>query len=152
MHGTIITKVFVYLSDTCVLHLNMNTVKFFQVRCLKVSYTFSLVVSHLFGRQLPLAIVTISKSTKNTYFIHLQHEAAKVLQDAINEFSGTPEELRVVIANADLALAQGDIEQALTMLRNITPEQPYFVQAKEKMADVYLQYRKDKKLYASCYR
>uniref|UniRef100_A0A8C0BR62 Tetratricopeptide repeat protein 21B n=1 Tax=Buteo japonicus TaxID=224669 RepID=A0A8C0BR62_9AVES len=80
------------------------------------------------------------------------HEAAIILQDAINEFSGTPEELRVVIANADLAIAQGDVEQALTMLRNITPEQPYFVQAKEKMADVYLQYRKDKKLYAGCYR
>ncbi|XP_074856704.1 tetratricopeptide repeat protein 21B isoform X2 [Carettochelys insculpta] len=81
-----------------------------------------------------------------------QHEAAKVLQDAINEFTGTPEELRVVIANADLALSQGDIEQALTMLRNITSEQPYFVQAKIKMADIYLQYRKEKKLYASCYR
>uniref|UniRef100_A0A8C6YVJ4 Tetratricopeptide repeat domain 21B n=1 Tax=Nothoprocta perdicaria TaxID=30464 RepID=A0A8C6YVJ4_NOTPE len=80
------------------------------------------------------------------------HEAAIVLQDAINEFSGTPEELRVVIANADLSLAQGDVEQALTMLRNITPEQPYFVQAKEKMADIYLQCRKDKKLYAGCYR
>ncbi|XP_072730053.1 tetratricopeptide repeat protein 21B isoform X5 [Ciconia boyciana] len=80
------------------------------------------------------------------------HEAAIILQDAINEFSGTPEELRVVIANADLAIAQGDVEQALTMLRNITPEQPYFVQAKEKMADIYLQYRKDKKLYAGCYR
>uniref|UniRef100_A0A8B9P2D9 Tetratricopeptide repeat domain 21B n=1 Tax=Apteryx owenii TaxID=8824 RepID=A0A8B9P2D9_APTOW len=80
------------------------------------------------------------------------HEAAIVLQDAINEFSGTPEELRVMIANADLALAQGDVEQALTLLRNITPEQPYFVQAKEKMADIYLQCRKDKKLYAGCYR
>ncbi|NXL43527.1 TT21B protein, partial [Podilymbus podiceps] len=80
------------------------------------------------------------------------HEAAIILQDAINEFSGTPEELRVVIANADLAIAQGDVEQALTMLRNTTPEQPYFVQAKLKMADIYLQYRKDKKLYAGCYR
>ncbi|XP_041896700.1 tetratricopeptide repeat protein 21B isoform X3 [Corvus kubaryi] len=79
------------------------------------------------------------------------HEAAIVIQDAINEFSGTPEELRVVIANADLAIAQGDVEHALTMLRNIAPEQPYFVQAKEKMADIYLQYRKDKKLYAACY-
>ncbi|XP_048165484.1 tetratricopeptide repeat protein 21B isoform X3 [Corvus hawaiiensis] len=79
------------------------------------------------------------------------HEAAIVIQDAINEFSGTPEELRVVIANADLAIAQGDVEHALTMLRNITPEQPYFIQAKEKMADIYLQYRKDKKLYAACY-
>ncbi|XP_077175955.1 tetratricopeptide repeat protein 21B [Paroedura picta] len=81
-----------------------------------------------------------------------QHEAVKVLQDAINEFSGTPEELRVTIANADLALLQGDVEEALTMLRNITAEQPYFVQAKDKMAKIYLEYRKDKKLYASCYR
>ncbi|XP_061308433.1 tetratricopeptide repeat protein 21B isoform X2 [Pezoporus flaviventris] len=80
------------------------------------------------------------------------HEAVIVLQEAINEFSGTSEELRVVIANADLAIAQGDVEQALTMLRNITPEQPYFVQAKEKMADIYLQHRKDKRLYAGCYR
>ncbi|XP_061199524.1 tetratricopeptide repeat protein 21B isoform X2 [Neopsephotus bourkii] len=80
------------------------------------------------------------------------HEAIIVLQEAINEFSGTSEELRVVIANADLAIAQGDVEQALTMLRNITPEQPYFVQAKEKMADIYLQHRKDKRLYAGCYR
>jgi len=82
----------------------------------------------------------------------LQHEAAVVLQDAIDEFSGTPEELRVMIANADLEIAQGDVEQALTMLRSITPEQPYFVQAKLKMADIYLQCRRDKKLYAACYR
>ncbi|XP_030344690.1 tetratricopeptide repeat protein 21B isoform X2 [Strigops habroptila] len=80
------------------------------------------------------------------------HEAVIILQEAINEFSGTSEELRVVIANADLAIAQGDVEQALTMLRNITPEQPYFVQAKEKMADIYLHHRKDKRLYAGCYR
>ncbi|KAM6934319.1 tetratricopeptide repeat protein 21B [Xenentodon cancila] len=81
-----------------------------------------------------------------------QHEAAKVMQDAINEFSGTPEELRVTIANADLALLRGDMELALNMLRNITPEQPYYIQAKEKMADVYLKNRRDKQLYASCYR
>lgn len=84
--------------------------------------------------------------------VYLQHEAAIVLQDAINEFSGTPEEVRVMISNADLAVAQGDVEQALTVLRNITPEQPYFVQAKIKMADTYLRYRRDKKLYAGCYR
>ncbi|XP_041120641.1 tetratricopeptide repeat protein 21B [Polyodon spathula] len=81
-----------------------------------------------------------------------QHEAAKVMQDAINEFSGTPEELRVTIANADMALLRGDTELALSMLRNITPEQPYYIKAKEKMADIYLNYRKEKRLYASCYR
>ncbi|XP_054643710.1 tetratricopeptide repeat protein 21B isoform X1 [Dunckerocampus dactyliophorus] len=81
-----------------------------------------------------------------------QHEAAKVMQDAINEFSGTPEELRVTIANADLALLRGDTELALSMLRNITPEQPYYIQATEKMADIYLNHKKDKHLYVSCYR
>uniref|UniRef100_A0A667H581 Tetratricopeptide repeat protein 21B n=1 Tax=Lynx canadensis TaxID=61383 RepID=A0A667H581_LYNCA len=81
-----------------------------------------------------------------------QHEAAKVIQDAIHEFSGTSEELRVTIANADLALAQGDVERALSMLRNVTAEQPYFIEAKEKMADTYLKHRKEKMLYITCYR
>ncbi|XP_006153641.1 tetratricopeptide repeat protein 21B isoform X1 [Tupaia chinensis] len=81
-----------------------------------------------------------------------QHEAAKVLQDAIHEFSGTSEELRVTIANADLALAQGDTERALNMLRNVTVEQPYYIEAKEKMADIYLKHRKEKMLYITCYR
>uniref|UniRef100_A0A8C5LIB4 Tetratricopeptide repeat protein 21B n=1 Tax=Jaculus jaculus TaxID=51337 RepID=A0A8C5LIB4_JACJA len=76
-----------------------------------------------------------------------QHEAAKVLQDAIHEFSGTCEELRVTIANADLALAQGDTERALSVLRNVTTAQPYFIEAKEKMADIYLKHRKEKMLY-----
>ena len=74
------------------------------------------------------------------------------MTDAMTEFSGTAEEIRITIANADLALAREDIEGALAMLRNITPDQPYFVQAREKMADIYLNHRKDKRLYASCYR
>ncbi|XP_007539386.1 tetratricopeptide repeat protein 21B isoform X1 [Erinaceus europaeus] len=81
-----------------------------------------------------------------------QHEAAKVLQDAIHEFSGTSEELRVTIANADLTLAQGDVERALNMLRNVNAQQPYFTEAKEKMADIYLKHRKEKMLYITCYR
>ncbi|XP_030641842.1 tetratricopeptide repeat protein 21B [Chanos chanos] len=105
--------------------------------------------------------VELSSSDSVSVFLELtealwlngeQHEAAKVMQDAINEFTGTPEELRVTIANADLALLRGDTELALSMLRNITPEQPYYVQAKEKMADVYLNHRKDKRLFVSCYK
>uniref|UniRef100_A0A8D0ECK0 Tetratricopeptide repeat domain 21B n=1 Tax=Salvator merianae TaxID=96440 RepID=A0A8D0ECK0_SALMN len=106
-------------------------------------------------------MIEIDESDRVSFYLELveahrlngeQHEAVKVLQDAINEFSGTPEELRVMIANADLALMQDDPEAALTMLRNVMPEQMYFVQAKEKMAEIYLKYRKDKKLYVSCYR
>ncbi|CAK8690557.1 unnamed protein product [Clavelina lepadiformis] len=80
------------------------------------------------------------------------HEAAKVMQDAMNVFQGTSEEIRVRVANADLAVNRGDIEQALAMLRAIKPDQPYYIQAKEKMAQIYLHHRKDKKLFTSCYR
>ncbi|XP_054549191.1 tetratricopeptide repeat protein 21A isoform X2 [Talpa occidentalis] len=80
------------------------------------------------------------------------HEATKVMQDAINEFSGTPEEIRITIANVDLALSKGNVDMALSMLRNITPKQPYYTEAKEKMASIYLQTRKDVRLYIGCYR
>ncbi|XP_032656726.1 tetratricopeptide repeat protein 21A [Chelonoidis abingdonii] len=79
------------------------------------------------------------------------HEATKIMQDAINEFSGTPEEIRITVANVDLALSKGEVEIALSMLRNITPSQPYYTEAKEKMAQIYLQIRKDKRLYIGCY-
>ena len=47
------------------------------------------------------------------------------------------------MANADLALEKGDTEAALNILRTVGPEQPYFVQAKEKMAQIYLNQRFD---------
>ncbi|XP_056435886.1 tetratricopeptide repeat protein 21B isoform X2 [Gadus chalcogrammus] len=81
-----------------------------------------------------------------------QHEAAKVMQDAINEFSGTAEGPRLAVANADLALRRGDAELALSMLRTLGPDTPCYVQAKEKMADIYLNHRKEKRLYCGCYR
>ncbi|PAA67847.1 hypothetical protein BOX15_Mlig026721g1, partial [Macrostomum lignano] len=80
------------------------------------------------------------------------HEATKVLQDAQNDFAGSPEEVRVTISNADLALQRGDIEMALGTLRTVTPDQAYFTEARKRMADIYLQHRKDKRLYAACYR
>ena len=33
-----------------------------------------------------------------------------MMQDAINDFQGTAEEIRISIANADLSLARGDVE------------------------------------------
>uniref|UniRef100_A0A8D1WDN7 Tetratricopeptide repeat domain 21A n=1 Tax=Sus scrofa TaxID=9823 RepID=A0A8D1WDN7_PIG len=80
------------------------------------------------------------------------HEATKIMQDAINEFSGTPEEIRITIANVDLVLSKGNVDLALSMLRNITPKQPYYMEAKEKMASIYLQTHKDIRLYIGCYR
>ena len=74
------------------------------------------------------------------------------MQDAINEFSGTPEEIRITIASVDLALSKGNMDLALSMLQSITPKQPCYMEAKEKMASIYLQTRKDARLYIGCYR
>ena len=107
--------------------------------------------------------------------LSLQHEATKVMQDAINHFSGTSEEFRysyfhfqprtihsknfllsltptrISIAHADLLMERGDTEQALALLKTVTEDKPYFIQAKEKMAAIYLTYLKDRRLYIACF-
>lgn len=45
---------------------------------------------------------------------------------------------RITIANADFALTRGDAEEALSLLRNVDEENPYYIQAKEKMSEIYL--------------
>ena len=80
------------------------------------------------------------------------HEAVSIMQQALQEFSGTAEEVRISIANADLYLSKNDVENALVLLEAITPDKPYFINAKAKMADVYLNYRKDPRMYARCYK
>jgi tetratricopeptide repeat protein 21B len=74
------------------------------------------------------------------------------MQDAINEFQGTSEETRVSVANVDLLLSRGDVDNALVLLKKIDPAQPYYVEAREKMAQIYLNHRKDKRLYISIYK
>ncbi|XP_067908211.1 tetratricopeptide repeat protein 21B-like [Heterodontus francisci] len=81
-----------------------------------------------------------------------QHEATKVMQDAIHEFAGTPEETRITIANVDLAISQDDVETAFNMLRSILPEQPYYIEAQKKLAQIYLHKQKDQRLYIRCYK
>ena len=58
----------------------------------------------------------------------------------------------MAVANSDLALDRGEIDSALDILKTIGPEQAYYIQAKEKMAEIYLKHRKDKRMYAQCYR
>lgn len=58
-----------------------------------------------------------------------------------------------MIANAQLAEARGDIDSALSVLRDIKLEHgEHFVRSREIMAIIYLKHRKDRRLYAGCYR
>jgi tetratricopeptide repeat protein 21B len=74
------------------------------------------------------------------------------MQEAINEFRGTSEETRISVANVDLLLNRGDVDNALILLKKIEPSQPYYVEAREKMANIYLNHRKDKRLYVATYK
>ncbi|KAI8612411.1 hypothetical protein BC830DRAFT_1231247 [Chytriomyces sp. MP71] len=78
-------------------------------------------------------------------------EAAKVIEQANRIFSNTTESHRIILANSDLCLERGEIEASLAILANITPNQPSFIQAKTKMASIYLSHKKDRKAYARCY-
>ncbi|KAF7708887.1 tetratricopeptide repeat protein 21B isoform X2 [Silurus meridionalis] len=103
----------------------------------------------------------ISRSERVSFFLELadalrlngeQHEATKVIQDAMWQFKDTPEEVRVMIANVDLALAKDNIDAALNALGNIIPGEPIYIHAKEKMACIYLERLRNKRLYIACYR
>lgn len=45
--------------------------------------------------------------------------AKQILTKAVGEFNGTPEEVRVMLAQSDLALKMGDVKKALNMLKKI---------------------------------
>jgi tetratricopeptide repeat protein 21B len=79
-------------------------------------------------------------------------EATKIIQHAIAEFAGTSEEVKVLVANSQLAIEKGEVDQALNMLRSMKPEHPQYAAAKAAMADIYMKHRKDKKAYARCYK
>ncbi|CAJ1394225.1 unnamed protein product [Effrenium voratum] len=79
-------------------------------------------------------------------------QASEVVKTAIAEFAGTPEEVKILVANSQLAIEKGEIDQALNMLRTMKPDHPQFAMAKAAMADIYLKHRKDKKAYARCYK
>ena len=71
----------------------------------------------------------------NVYCEVKNFDAAKrILSRAVGEFSGTPEEVRVMLGQSDLAMKMGDIKKALNMLKKITPDNRSFLQAKEKQA------------------
>lgn len=77
--------------------------------------------------------------------------AKKTLQKAVVEFSSTSEEVHIIIAQSNLFMKMGDIKKALNMLKKVTPENPNFIEAKKKAAEIYLEQLRDRKNYKRCY-
>ncbi|EUB62957.1 Tetratricopeptide repeat protein [Echinococcus granulosus] len=79
-------------------------------------------------------------------------DARRVLAEARQIYANTLETDRLAIIAADMDLAEGNLEAALVQLRTITSDRPGYILAKQRMADVYLNHRKEWKLYIACYR
>jgi tetratricopeptide repeat protein 21B len=88
----------------------------------------------------------------NVYCECKNFDAAKrILSRAVGEFTNTPEEVRVMLAQSDIAMKMGDTKKALNMLKKISPDNKNFIQAKKKQAQIYLDELKDRQNYMRCY-
>ncbi|XP_014219398.1 tetratricopeptide repeat protein 21B-like [Copidosoma floridanum] len=80
------------------------------------------------------------------------NEASIVIEEARTQLAGSPEAGRAIIGNAELCLEMDEVERAIELLGAIGPGQPYFLQARTKLADVHLKRRKDRYSFAKCFR
>lgn len=78
-------------------------------------------------------------------------KAKKLMARSIAEFQGTAEEVRVMLAQADMAIKMGDVKKGLAMLKKVQPDSICFVEAKKKQAQLYLDELKDRANYQRCY-
>ncbi|KUF92573.1 Tetratricopeptide repeat protein 21B [Phytophthora nicotianae] len=112
-------------------------------------------------RQKPSENDNVSLFGKASVYIHMAQvlsqlndisEATKTVREALDVFCGTSQEVRVLVANSELAIKRGDYDAAIAMLSSVPVASPAFTKAQMVKADIYLQYRKDKHLYARCYQ
>ncbi|XP_062122362.1 tetratricopeptide repeat protein 21B-like [Drosophila sulfurigaster albostrigata] len=80
------------------------------------------------------------------------YESERILQTAIEEFKGTVEMGRLVIAHSKLKIEKSDISTAIDLLSSIKPDQTYYVQARIQLANIYLQHQKNRCGFAKCFK
>lgn len=73
------------------------------------------------------------------------------MSDSITEFKGTSQEIRLLIANAELSVSFGEIKQAINILKNIDKTSSIWVESQKRLANMYLQHIKDRRLYKLCF-
>ncbi|KAJ7571602.1 hypothetical protein O6H91_01G168500 [Diphasiastrum complanatum] len=78
-------------------------------------------------------------------------EATSTIDKAKLQFEGTSEEAQIIIASSELAIARGNVEAALDILNQVPYESNYYISAKVALADIYLNVKHSKELFASCY-
>lgn len=79
-------------------------------------------------------------------------EALTLVDEAKMNLAGTAELGRITIGAAGVYLDMEELENAVSSLQSIHPGQPYYVQAHTKLAEINLNYRKDRQAFAKCFR
>ena len=104
----------------------------------------------------------IPVSTRDRVSVYMMHaevltkldrasEAEEVVNAASAEFKGTTEEVRVMIAQCELAMSKGESNDALKMLEQVSEDSPHFAKAKIALAKIHLEKRNDEEAYMRCY-
>lgn len=78
-------------------------------------------------------------------------KAKEIMEQAIMEFAGTDDEPVVLLGNADIAIISGDLKKALNILRSVEPMAKGYLEARGKLADIYLNKMLNRRQYAKCY-
>lgn len=81
-----------------------------------------------------------------------QDDASNLLRDAMMEFTGTSEEVRVIVASAQLSVARGDVDAALGQLNAVPKDSASYPLALNLKADIYLRHRRDRTRYIKCFQ
>ncbi|KAK6629913.1 hypothetical protein RUM43_003734 [Polyplax serrata] len=80
------------------------------------------------------------------------NEASNMLETAFEEFKGTSEEGKIIIARANMLINEGKITEGIECLQKIQPSENYYPLAKQTMGNVYLINKKDREMFAQCYK
>lgn len=78
--------------------------------------------------------------------------AEVALKEANELLKNTDQEVKLKMERAHLLALQGDPRKAIAELSEITVDHPYYVQCEMKKAQIYLDFMKDDRGFADCYR
>jgi hypothetical protein len=74
------------------------------------------------------------------------------MDEALQLWSGRPEQQQLMLSNAELKVERGDVDAALQLLQSIAPDQLNYISARIKIAELYLTHFRDKRQFALTYK
>uniref|UniRef100_A0A0N4UKG1 Probable UDP-N-acetylglucosamine--peptide N-acetylglucosaminyltransferase SPINDLY n=1 Tax=Dracunculus medinensis TaxID=318479 RepID=A0A0N4UKG1_DRAME len=112
------------------------------------------------SNQIEQSVITLRKAVELPAFQDtvinkrdkLDDEADVIMEEATSRWSGKAEEQQLMLMDADLKLMRNDIDGALKVLSSVSPTQSNYQIARIKMAQIYLEEKKDKRQFAICYK